>query len=348
MSIATGLAHRLPQQWQKRGVAAWLLLPLGLVYSALTGLRRLCYRFHLLHSQRMPVPVIVVGNVTVGGAGKTPLVIWLAERLRERGWQAGVISRGYGGNSSGVVAVGRDADATLVGDEPLLIARRTQCPVFIGRDRVAAARALLRGHPECKVLIADDGLQHYRLARDVELVVFDQRGAGNGFPLPAGPLREPVSRCARAQALIAHGAVPLHVVSEAAVPRIFTMHLGGTRLYRLARPQEQIDVAELPAHRVHAIAAIGHPERFFDQLRQLGLDVVPHAFPDHHAYVADELAFGADQVLLMTEKDAVKCSPFANRLPAQTWVLRVDAELAPDPLPYLIGLLEKAHGPATA
>jgi tetraacyldisaccharide 4'-kinase len=175
--------------WRRRGILAWLLLPLSLVFFLLTSLRRALYRAGVIAPVRLPVPVVVVGNITAGGAGKTPLTIWLAEELRKRGRHPGVISRGYGGKAAGVRKVSRGDTPLEVGDEPLLISQRAACPVFVGRDRAAAGRALLAEHPECDLLICDDGLQHYRLARDVEIAVVDRRGFWNGWLQPAGPLR---------------------------------------------------------------------------------------------------------------------------------------------------------------
>ena len=203
------LSQRIAAGWQTRGLAAVLLLPLAGLFALAVNLRRLAYRLGWLPSVRLPVPVLVVGNITAGGSGKTPLVLYLAQELARHGWQPGLISRGYGGSATGVEAVSPQSDAARVGDEPLLLARRSGCPVYVGRDRVAAAQALLAAHPECNLLIADDGLQHLRLARDVEVVVMDERGLGNGWPLPAGPLRECPARLATAEALVLNGAASL-------------------------------------------------------------------------------------------------------------------------------------------
>ena len=333
-SARPGLAQRLPVWWYRRRLAARLvpLLPLSWLFRLLTAVRRTLYRRGLLASVRLPVPVVVVGNLTVGGAGKTPLTLWLIARLRERGLRPGIVSRGYGAEAAkhtkgaGVRPVLRDSAAAEVGDEPLLLARRSGVPVFVGRDRVAAGRALLAAHPECDVIVSDDGLQHYRLQRAVELVVFDGRGAGNARLLPAGPLREPLGRLADASALIWNGAPEARVAHAAGVLPQFSMRLAGERFAALADPQRTCAVADLRGKRLYALAGIGDPARFFRQLETLGLVFEARPFPDHHAYTAADLAFARDGVLLMTEKDAVKCAPIYT---GESWFLPVAAEILP-------------------
>ena len=340
-SVPTSLATQLPALWYRPRLAARLLplLPLSWLFRLLSAARRGLYRSGLLASKAPEVPVIVVGNLTVGGSGKTPLVIWLVEQLRAQGWRPGIISRGYGGEQRGIQSIGADSSAALAGDEPLLLARCCAVPVFVGRDRVAAAEALLAAHPDCNVLVSDDGLQHYRLQRRVELVVFDGRGAGNGHLLPAGPLREPLSRLTQATAVVWNSA-PGQRFESAALPQ-FPMRLEADSFYALHDTQQRCAAADLRGKRLHAIAGIGDPSRFFGTLQTLGLDFVAHAFPDHHAYVAADLDFGADAVLLMTEKDAVKCLGLSRH---ETWVLPVAAQLeaAPDGsrlLDLIIGVL---------
>lgn len=335
--------HRvLPAAWQRRGLLAIALLPLAAVFGLLASLRRGLYRRGWLASVGLPVPVVVVGNITVGGSGKTPAVLWLAQRLVEAGWHPAILSRGYGAPLTAPREAAPGADPGEVGDEPALLARRAPCPVWVGPDRVAAARALLAARPEVDVIVCDDGLQHYRLKRDVEVVVFDRRGCGNGWLLPAGPLREPLSRVRGADCVIANGELPASLRAALDALPVSTMRLSGQRLRRLGNEQESIDPAQLRGKRVHAAAGIGDPQRFFDHLRGLGLDFVSHPFPDHHRFSASDLAFPDAQALLMTEKDGVKCAPFA---PRDTWVLRVDAEIEPDPLPRLLEIL---HGRKTA
>ncbi len=335
-----GLKQRISESWQERGILAVLLLPLAMVFALTVNLRRLAYRRGLLASVKLPIPMVVIGNITAGGSGKTPLVLYLARELSARGWRPGIVSRGYGGSAQDVQAVSPASAAGLVGDEPLLLARRAGCPVFIGRDRVAASQALLSAHPGCNVLLADDGLQHKHLARDIEIVVIDERGIGNGLPLPAGPLRECPARIAEADALVLNGEAS---VPEAARPRqVFNMHLAGDRFSNLHDPQRTCSVADLHGLRLHALAGIGNPLRFFQQLERMGLQAVPHAFPDHHDYQPSDLAFAGADALLMTEKDAVKCQAFA---PPETWVLPVEAQLDPDLAQWLV---ENLNGCQTA
>lgn len=329
--------------WRSRSAIAFLLLPLSAIFSAASGIRRTLYRVGLKQVCRVGVPVIVVGNITAGGSGKTPVVMHLVEELRRCGLRPGVISRGYGRSGYQVREVRLDSSVTESGDEPLLIARRTGAPVFVGRDRVAAAEALLSAHHDCNVLISDDGLQHYRLARDVEFAVFDERGVGNGWLLPAGPLREPVSRALRADAVIANGSIPDELARRLSSRPIHCMRLEGSTLFRLA-DRRRAGLDSLLGMHPHVVAGIGNPQRFFDSLRATGLAFDAHAFPDHHRFRIGDLRFGDRRPILMTEKDAVKCSLFADQLPVDAWALQVDACLEPDLLPYLKRILESVHG----
>jgi tetraacyldisaccharide 4'-kinase len=320
--------HSIDRIWRSRGLKARLLLPLGWLFFLIAALRRILYRAGAFKCERLPVPVVVVGNVTVGGSGKTPLTLWLVEALIRRGRHPGVISRGYGGNAGGIREVTSCDSPTVVGDEPLLIHWRAKCPVFVGRDRVAAGKALLAVHPDCDIIVCDDGLQHYRLERDVEIAVVDRRGFWNGWPLPAGPLREPVSRLDSVDAVVANG-----WKGEAA----FHMALAGEQLHLRAQVSRSGAPIDFAGKRLHAVAGIGEPQRFFDHLTALGLSFVPHAFPDHHAYVADDLSFDGDAILT-TEKDAVKFGDLAS-LPV--WVLPVTAVVKPDLAQFI---LEKVDG----
>jgi tetraacyldisaccharide 4'-kinase len=326
-------ADWLQRQWfeQRRlSPALWLLLPLTWLFIGAAWLR-----LRLVRSQILPVPVVVVGNITVGGAGKTPLTIALAQKLALAGCRPGIVSRGYGGQSDVPRPVRPSSSSLDVGDEPILLARRSGAPVWVGRDRAAAARALLAANPDVDVILCDDGLQHYRLGRDVELAVFDGRGAGNGWRLPVGPLREPLSRLRRVDAVICNGQPDprLPVMTPA-----FAMHLQPGRFYRLTDPQQTCTAHDLAGRTLHALAGIGDPGRFFRTLEAMGLRFSAHPFPDHHAYVADDLHFADDEVLLMTEKDAVKC---ATLMVGEAWVLPVEAEL-PSALIDLV--LEKIRG----
>jgi tetraacyldisaccharide 4'-kinase len=326
--------ERLQQHWYRVSPLHLLLYPLSLLFRLLTALRRMMFHTGILASVKLPVPVIVVGNITVGGTGKTPLTLWLVQQLLDAGHHPAIISRGYRstGDAAAREVLPQD-DADAVGDEPLLMARRALCPVWIGRDRPAVAQALLQAHPECDVIISDDGLQHYRLQRDVEIVVVDGvRRFGNGMLLPAGPLREPASRLQEADAVVINGGTP-------DVTDGIPMSLHGTRFRNLLDPTRTRTAADFSGLNVHAIAGIGHPERFFHHLQRLGLHPTTHAFPDHHRYTTSEISPPHADAILMTEKDAVKCTAFATN---EHWMLQVEAQVAP---PLLKLITEKlSHG----
>lgn len=334
----------LQERWYERRLTAalWLLAPFSLLFAGLAALRRLAYRCNWRPSFRLPVPVVVVGNLTVGGAGKTPLTLWLARSLRAAGWRPAIVSRGYGAAQQGSLAVAPDADPADVGDEPLLLARRSGVPVWIGRDRVAAAQALLAQHPDVNLLLCDDGLQHYRLQRDVEIAVFDGRGAGNGWRLPLGPLREPLARVRCCHALVFNGAPDHRVLKAAPDLPDFAMTLEPGEFYRLGQPELRCTAAQLAGRKLHAVAGIGDPGRFFRTLTQLGLDFTPHPFPDHHDYKAGDLDFPAGEVMLMTEKDGVKC---ARLNLGEAWVLPVEARLPPELIDVLLETLNGRKAP---
>lgn len=311
------------QLWARTGVLTMLLLPLAGLFSLLAGMRRLGYRYGWLQAIRVGVPVVVVGNITVGGSGKTPIAIWLVGHLRARGLRPGVVSRGYGGNARGCVEVTLASSPAEVGDEPLLIHHKTGVPVVVGRDRVAAVRTLLARHPGIDVVVSDDGLQHYRLQRDLELAVVDAAvGLGNGWPLPAGPLREP-ERCLREVDAV------VQVVRGDAPPRHFEgltswrVDTAPGRAYRLRDRRHAHALADLPQQDWLAVTGIGRPQGFFDMLARAGLRFEARPYPDHHAFRPGELP--ADQPVLMTEKDAVKCLSFAG---TNWWA--VELELAPE------------------
>ncbi len=341
----SGIARHLPGWWYRPGLALvlWPLLPLSWLFGLLVALRRALFRHGLLRSHRLPVPVIVIGNLTVGGSGKTPLVLWLVRCLQASGWRPGIISRGYGGSVEQVQPVLSDSACSVVGDEPLLLHRRSGVPVFVGRDRVAAGQALLAAHPECDVIVADDGLQHYRLQRSVELVVFDGRGAGNAWLLPAGPLREPLRRLSGATAIVWNGSPEQALLRAARRLPQFDMRLVGRRFVAASGGTRGCDADTLRDRKLYALAGIGDPRRFFLQLKALGLDFEEHPFPDHHPFRVADLAFAHDGVLLMTEKDAVKC---ASMLTGEAWVLPVEAVIsaAPGHAGLFETILEKLHG----
>ena len=321
----------LQSEWQKLGGGALVFLPLTAIFAIVTWLRRFLYRAGILPTWRAPVPVIVVGNISVGGTGKTPVVLEVLEILQRHGWNPGVVARGYGrvpgteNDPRGVVRVYPDvATPELFGDEPVMIARRSRVPVYISPDRAAAARALLEAHPETDVIVSDDGLQHYALGRDIELAVVDgERRFGNGLLLPSGPLREPVSRLAKVDAVIVNGGSD----DTRHGPRQFAMALGNERFASLTTVQELAPAEFALSARgrdVVAVAGIGNPDRFFEHLGRLGVRAATRAFPDHHLYQPQDLKLPGAEVIVMTEKDAVKCAAFAD---ARMWFLRVDAQL---------------------
>jgi tetraacyldisaccharide 4'-kinase len=343
MSPVERLAGHLVAAWYARGVSplAAALYPLSLAFRAAVTLRRALFRHGIRRATRLSVPVVVIGNVTVGGSGKTPLALALAERLVERGRRPGVVSRGYGGSNVAPRAVAPGDDPAVVGDEPILYAR-AGLPIWIGRRRVDAARALLAARPEVDVVIADDGLQHYALARDVEIVVVDvSRGFGNGWLLPAGPLREPASRIGEADAIVR--LVPRVTATRAVADGHATqMWLEPLPWRNLARPEAAADPRAWPRGTVHAIAGTGNPERFFADVRGQGIGAACHPFPDHHRFTPRDLSFEGARAILMTEKDAVKCAAFADE---RCWYLPVHARIDP----ALVELvLARLHGPQAA
>ena len=317
-----------------RLVAAWyaprltplaaLLLPLAALFGAVAAARRRLYRAGRGGEPALGVPVIVVGSILVGGVGKTPVTRALAAALAREGWRPGIVSRGYGGSDAGPREVAREDDPGAVGDEALLLAADAH-PVWIGHDRVAAARALLAAHPRCDVIVSDDGLQHYALRRDFEIAVMDEeRGFGNGHLLPAGPLREPRSRLDRVAAVV-------RLVSEERRPAVVEGRVTETTYEplpwrNLLDPAAAADLLAWRGAVVHAVAGIGNPARFFALLRRLGLDPACHSFPDHYRFAPSDLAFPGATVILMTEKDAVKCARFAD---ARCWYLPIRARLDP-------------------
>lgn len=310
------IADDLQRRWYSPdALPAWWTLPLAGLYGGIGGLRRGLYRCGVLRARRLPVPVIVVGNIVAGGAGKTPLTIALVEALRARGHKPGVVSRGYGGSARVPMLLQGQPDPAVVGDEPVLIGLRTGVPVAVGAKRFEAARLLIdRG---VDVIVADDGLQHYALARDGEICVVDGvRRSGNGRLLPAGPLREPESRLRSVDFVVCNGGEP----EAGEVP----MRLAMADAAAVAEPLHRQPLAAFAGQRVHALAGVGNPQRFFDALRGQGVGVIEHPFPDHHRYVAPDFDFGDDLPVLMTEKDAVKCRAFAK---SEWWSVPVNAVL---------------------
>ncbi|MES2740973.1 MAG: tetraacyldisaccharide 4'-kinase [Pseudomonadota bacterium] len=339
----------LTRAWLRRGALACALWPLSCLFGALAATRRLLYRAGVLKSVRLPVPVVVVGNIFIGGTGKTPLTIWLVGALRAAGFEPGVISRGHGSTDRAPRPVMPGSTAAEVGDEPLLIARRGQCPVMVGRDRAAAGLALLAAHPEVDIVIADDGLQHYALRRDVEIVLFDSRGAGNGWLLPAGPLREPRGR-RRDVTVVNTSALDPVLAAAVAGPGglLLPMTLSGEYAERLADRAERVPLRQLgqSGARIVAAAGIGNPQRFFTMLAAQGVRCAELALPDHHDFLDQPFAGIDAQLILITEKDAVKCGQIEQlRNDPRLWVVPVtaciDAALA-------LHIVEKCRGHSTA
>lgn len=295
--------------WYKKHFISYLLLPFSWCFSLIVFIRRVLYKIGLLKSYSLSAPVVVVGNITVGGTGKTPLVIYLANLLKEKGYRPGVISRGYGGkNNSSVQVVDQYSNANEVGDEPLLIFKRTQCPVYVCQNRVNAAKSLL-DNTGCNVIISDDGLQHYALHRDVEIAVIDEiRQLGNGLLLPAGPLRESKARLKSVDFIISNGK---------------DMKLIPDTICSLNNQNNKLTIDSIKDN-VRAVAAIGYPQRFFDTLRSLGVEFSEHAFPDHYQFKLSDFNFNKNDMIIMTEKDAVKCF---NLNIENAWYLLVTAKL---------------------
>ncbi len=296
----------LQNQWYKLSLWHLLLIPISWVFWLLVVIRKSFYKIGFFKSFKLGVPVIVVGNITVGGTGKTPLVIWLAERLKESGFTPGIISRGYGGVSGEkIIEVSEESDPFLVGDEPVLLSSKTRCPVYVGRKKGLVAQALLRDHPECDILLSDDGLQHYALSRDYEIAVVDAtRNYGNGFLLPAGPLREPLSRLGFVDSIVYNGSL-----SNSAQ---IAMNLNGQLFHNLKHPEIVVEAGYFEGKSTHVVAGIGNPDRFFKKLEDLGLQFERHVFPDHYLFKPGDLQIPDAQAILMTEKDAVKCKKFAQ------------------------------------
>lgn len=302
--------------WQKKNFLAYLLWPLSFVYGIFISLRRKLYQMHFLKISYLSVPVIVVGNITIGGTGKTPVVIRLARFLKEKGWRPGIISRGYGGNTQHFPClVHQNSNAREVGDEPLLIAQHTACPTIIDPNRSRGAKNLLK-RSNCNIVISDDGLQHLSLGRNIEIVVVDgERRFGNNFCLPAGPLREPASRLNSVDFIVSKGTARVNEFKLSLVPDYF---------YPLIQPKSTYTAAHFQNKKIHAVAGIGNPNQFFNSLRKLGLQIIEHPFPDHYLFKPRDFNYGKDAIIIMTEKDAVKCVGFVD---ARLWCLRTKTEL---------------------
>lgn len=322
----------LQQAWYRSSRWLLLLLPLSWLFGVLSRRRRQQYAGGNRPVYHAPVPVIVVGNISVGGTGKTPLVQLLCQRLKQEGFKPGIVSRGYGGKPTELpLRVTVRMSASVCGDEALLLVENSGCPIVVDPDRSAACAYLLKECPDCNVIISDDGLQHYALNRDIEIAVIDgERGLGNGYLLPAGPLREPAGRLDTVDFVVVNGNS-----GNTSVPNGYSMRLQPDALVhvRSGETQPLTDIDQ--GWRVHAVAGIGNPGRFFTSLSTLGFAIIPHAFRDHHAFRPEDLQFDDDLDIVMTGKDAVKCREFA---PPNCWYLRVQAQLQEA---FFIALLAK-------
>lgn len=329
-SLGAWLSARIWDHWSRRGPFAAAMFPLSLAYAGVAEWNR-CRQERGRREVRIPVKaIIVVGNLTVGGSGKTPMTIWLARRLRAAGYRPGIVSRGYGGRGSHAgIPVTRYSNPFVVGDEPVLMARHTGVPVQVDRDRVRGARMLAERGVD--VIIADDGMQHHRLPRDITVLMVDgTRRFGNGLCLPAGPLREPRAARERADFVVVAGAdVEADEIPMQLVP--------GSRLLRVDGVEESRRPARFAGREAHAIAGIADPERFFRMLEAAGIGVIRHPFPDHHRFLPHQIRFGDGSPVLMTEKDAVKCRPFAQH---NHWYWPVAARLPATFEPALLARLE--------
>ncbi|HUG25151.1 tetraacyldisaccharide 4'-kinase [Piscinibacter sp.] len=340
-------AQRLPaleRAWLSRGPLAIALLPLAALFGALGGLRRALYRLGWLRTQALPVPVVVVGNLIAGGAGKTPAVMAVVAALRARGFRPGVVSRGYGRRESRLVDVTADTPAAHSGDEPLLLHIRLRVPVVVGSDRVAAVRELLRLHPAVDVVVSDDGLQHLRLPRAAQVLVFDERGAGNGWLLPAGPLREPMpSRMPPRTVVLYNAGRP----STALPGGIAQRELAGVvelHDWWSGRPASREALQNLVGRPLVAAAGTARPGRFFEMLESAGLTVQPLPLPDHHGYATLPWPPGTPDVVV-TEKDAVKLAP-DRAGSTRVWVAPLDFRMDAALEQALFDLLPPRPAPA--
>ena len=308
------LSRWLLDIWYKDPFIGVILMPLGFLFSDFAKFRKFLYRIGLLKKHTLPVPVIVIGNITVGGTGKTPLIIWLANLLKNEGYKPGIISRGYGGQAeSWPQWVDTNSTAEHVGDEALLIAKQTDCPMAVSPIRADAARLLLK-KSDCNVILSDDGLQHYALNRDIEIAVIDgERRFGNGYCLPAGPLREPIDRLQSVDFIVVNG--------EKSEDNEFSMQITGNIAVNMVTAQQK-PLHEFSVTGCQALAGIGNPDRFFKLLESAGLTCKTHSFLDHYKFQSDDISFSSSEAILMTEKDAVKCMAFAGD---QHWYIPVKA-----------------------
>ena len=344
MNRHTAGSHRLERAWLARGLLAHALLPLAWGFGAVTALRKLLYQLGWLRAQTLRAPVIVVGNLIVGGAGKTPTVMALVALLRRHGFAPGIISRGYGRSDDATLEVQAQTAAAVCGDEPLLMHLRTGAPVFVGRDRAAAGRALLRAHPGVDIVLSDDGLQHLRLARDAQVLVFDERGVGNGWLLPAGPLREPMPASVPARSVVLYNAA---AISTPLAGSLATRALGGAvelAAWRAGQAASMATLESLRGRPLIAAAGVARPNRFFEMLREQRLQISTLPLPDHFDFATLPWPANTADVVL-TEKDAVKLVP-ARLGATRVWVVALDFALPAAFETALLALLPTPPKPA--
>lgn len=327
----------LQDVWYKDPFIGTWLMPFGFLFSDFAKFRKFLYRIGVLKTSKLPVPVIIVGNISVGGTGKTPLVIYLAKFLENSGFKPGIISRGYGGSGKDLPqTVNIASTASQVGDEALLIARRSHCPMAVCSIRAEAAKLLLDQY-NCNVILSDDGLQHYALKRDIEIAVVDgERRFGNGYCLPAGPLREPIERLQTVDLVVFNGKQDTELMGLG-VSREFIMQLEGETAVNLLTGKQK-PLQEFVGIDCYALAGIGNPTRFFNMLESFGLNCNTMSFPDHYVFQSRDITFSDNKPVLMTEKDAVKCTGFATD---NHWFVPVTANLAPEFTAQLLTLLKR-------
>jgi tetraacyldisaccharide 4'-kinase len=329
--------------WYRKKIHPLLLplVPLSYTFQGLTGLRRCLYRLGICKTQRCSVPVIVVGNLTVGGTGKTPFVLGLVRLLKAAGKNPGIALRGVGGKKiRRPLEVTPHSDPHEVGDEAVLLAENTACPIVACIDRVAAATHLIK--LDCDLIVCDDGLQHYRLGRDLEIAMIDgDRYFGNGFLLPAGPLREPVSRLAKVNFIVVNQQPSPFAKGLNPIPPFATypMTLEMENFTAVHDSQKKLPLSAFATKKVHAVAGIGNPQRFFEMLRRLAIEIIPHVFPDHYAYQSADLHFQDGLDIVMTEKDAIKCRHFGIK--QGLWYLRVSTAIDPALQKNLLTTIDK-------
>jgi len=310
------VSEALSEIHYSKSLVSLLLLPFSAVFLLISFVRKILYRFNFLRSFKLKIPVIVVGNITSGGTGKTPLIIYLANELKKNGYRPGIISRGYGSKGGGMIEASQKNDVADVGDEPMLIQKHTHLPVFVSKDRVSAAKALLKKYKKTDVILSDDGMQHFRLKRDIEVLVIDgTRKFGNGYLLPAGPLREFSSKLKTVDAIVCN--------HKKVIGGSYLMKYKGSSLINL-KTNKKIHLNNLRLKNIHAIAGIGNPNRFFDYLKTFNIEFNSSIFEDHYRFSKKDFRNMNDKNIIMTEKDAIKCQKFSRK---NFWYLPVTAEV---------------------